>query len=39
MGEVSSELVPPVTDGLSPPRRIPTLRIVVENDRELPQAK
>ncbi len=35
MGRVDSELVPPSTEGLSPPRRIQTIRIVVENDREL----
>jgi hypothetical protein len=36
MGLVSSELVPPTTDGLSPPRRVQAIRILVENDRELP---
>lgn len=36
MGLVSSELVPPTTDGLSPPRRVQAIRIMVENDRELP---
>jgi hypothetical protein len=35
MGAVSTELVPPATDGLSPPRRIATTRIIVENDREV----
>jgi hypothetical protein len=35
MGEVSTELVPPTTDGLSPARRISTIRIIVENDREI----
>ncbi len=35
MGEVSTELVPPTTDGLSPARRISTIRIIVENDREV----
>jgi hypothetical protein len=35
MGAVSTELVPPSTDGLSPARRIATTRIIVENDREV----
>jgi hypothetical protein len=35
MGEVSTELVPPTTDGLSPARRISTIRIIVENDKEI----
>jgi hypothetical protein len=35
MGAVSTELVPPSTDGLSPARRISTTRIIVENDREV----
>ena len=35
MGAVSTELVPPTTDGLSPARRIATTRIIVENDREV----
>jgi hypothetical protein len=36
MGNVESDLVPPSTEGLSPARRIRTIRITVENDRELP---
>jgi hypothetical protein len=35
MGEISTELVPPTTDGLSPARKISTIRIIVENDREV----
>ncbi|MGL4636880.1 MAG: hypothetical protein ACRCWF_12930 [Beijerinckiaceae bacterium] len=35
MGQVSTELVPPTTDGLSPARRISTIRIIVENDQEV----
>jgi hypothetical protein len=35
MARIDGELVPPTTDGLSPARRIPTIRIVVENDREI----
>jgi hypothetical protein len=35
MGAVSTELVPPSTDGLSPARRIATTRIIVENDKEV----
>jgi hypothetical protein len=30
-----SELTAPATEGLSPPRLVPTLRIRVENDREV----
>ncbi|MGL5117467.1 MAG: hypothetical protein ACRC7C_19300, partial [Beijerinckiaceae bacterium] len=30
-----SELTPPATEGLTPPRRVPTQRIRVENDREV----
>ncbi len=36
MGQVSTELVPPTTDGLTPARRINTIRILVENDKEVP---
>ncbi len=35
MGDISSELVPPSTDGLTPARRVSTIRILVENDREI----
>jgi hypothetical protein len=35
MGVVSDELVAPQTDGLTPARRVQTIRIVVENDREV----
>jgi hypothetical protein len=35
MGEISTELVPPTTDGLSPARKISTIRIIVENDLEI----
>jgi hypothetical protein len=35
MARIDSDLVPPATDGLSPARRVPTIRIVVENDREV----
>jgi hypothetical protein len=35
MGQVSTELIPPTTDGLSPARRISTTRIIVENDLEV----
>jgi hypothetical protein len=35
MGQVSTELVAPTTDGLSPARRITTIRILVENDKEV----
>jgi hypothetical protein len=35
MGDVSTELVPPTTDGLSPARKISTIRIIVENDKEI----
>jgi hypothetical protein len=35
MGQVSTELVPPTTDGLSPARKISTTRIIVENDLEV----
>jgi hypothetical protein len=35
MGEVSSELVPPSTDGLSPARRISTTRILLDGDKEV----
>ena len=35
MGDVSSELVPPSTEGLTPARRVSTTRIRVENDREI----
>jgi hypothetical protein len=36
MGSIESDLVPPSTEGLSPARRIQTIVIRVENDRELP---
>jgi hypothetical protein len=39
MGQVSTELVPPTTDGLSPARKISTTRIVVENDLEVQTLK
>jgi hypothetical protein len=35
MARIDSDLVPPATDGLSPARRIATIRIMVENDREV----
>jgi hypothetical protein len=35
MARVDSDLVPPSTEGLTPARRIQTIRIVVENDREI----
>jgi hypothetical protein len=35
MGKVSTELVAPTTDGLSPARRISTIRILVEDDQEV----
>ncbi len=35
MGAISTELVPPSTEGLSPARRVSTIRIIVENDREI----
>ncbi len=35
MGDISTELVPPTTDGLSPPRKVNAIRIIVENDREV----
>jgi hypothetical protein len=35
MGDVSSELVPPSTDGLSPARRISTTRILLDGDKEI----
>lgn len=34
--EISTELVPPSTEGLSPARRIGTIRIIVKDDREVP---
>ncbi len=36
MGHIDSDLVPPSTEGLSPARRIQTILIRVENDREIP---
>ena len=39
MGQVSTELVPPTTDGLSPARKISTTRIIVENDLEVQTLK
>jgi hypothetical protein len=39
MGRVDSDLVPPATEGLSPARRIQTIPIRVENDREVPVAQ
>jgi hypothetical protein len=35
MARVDSDLVPPSTEGLTPARRISTIRIVVENDKEV----
>jgi hypothetical protein len=35
MGNVSTQLVPPSTEGLTPARKITTIRILVENDREV----
>jgi hypothetical protein len=35
MGAVSDELIAPQTEGLSPARRVQSIRIVVENDREV----
>jgi hypothetical protein len=35
MGAVQTDLVPPVTDGLNPPKRVQATRIRVENDREI----
>jgi len=35
MGALSSELIPPSTDGLSPARKVNALRIVVDGDREV----
>ncbi len=35
MGQVSDELIAPATDGLSPPRKVNALRIVVDGDREV----
>ncbi len=35
MGQVSDELVPPSTDGLSPPRKVNAVRIIVDGDREI----
>jgi hypothetical protein len=39
MGNVSTELVPPTTDGLTPARKVTTIRIFVENDREVVQPR
>ena len=39
MGQVSTELVPPTTDGLSPARKISTIRILIENDLEVQKLK
>jgi hypothetical protein len=36
MGRIDSDLVPPTTEGLSPARRVQTIPIRVENDREVP---
>jgi hypothetical protein len=35
MGAVSDELIAPQTEGLTPARRVQSVRIVVENDREV----
>ncbi len=35
MANVDGDLVPPSTEGLSPARRVPTIRIMVDNDREI----
>ncbi len=35
MGQVSDELIAPTTDGLSPPRKVNAVRIVVDGDREI----
>ncbi len=35
MGQVSDELVAPVTEGLSPARKVNAVRIVVDGDREI----
>jgi hypothetical protein len=35
MGEVSTELVAPTTDGLSPARKIGTIKILLDGDREI----
>ena len=35
MGDVSSDLIAPTTDGLSPARRIGTIRIQLDGDREI----
>jgi hypothetical protein len=35
MANVDADLVPPSTEGLSPARRIRTIRIMVDNDREI----
>ena len=35
MGQITNELVPPSTDGLSAPRKVNSVRIVVDGDREV----
>jgi hypothetical protein len=35
MGGVDSDLIPPSTEGLNPPRRVQAIRIRVENDKEV----
>jgi hypothetical protein len=39
MVDIGDDLVPPVTDGLRPARKVQAIRIIVENDRELPQPR
>jgi hypothetical protein len=39
MGGISTDLVPPSTDGLVPARRVNAVRIIVENDREVVQPR
>lgn len=39
MVEVGNDLVAPITDGLRPARKVQTIRIVVDGDRELPQLR
>lgn len=35
MGELSTELVPPSTEGLSPARKVNAIRIIMDGDREV----
>jgi hypothetical protein len=39
MAEIGTDLVAPSTEGLSPARKVQSIRIVVDKDRELPQPR